>query len=747
MNQIRLNSLYYGAFALQWLALLSSFSLGGWELLLGGGAVSGILLGVSLYTGSRGRYRHGNDMQANIFMIVALILSLLLWPVLGIEQGIFYLLAGLIVASNLALKTRRNLYFSFLATLFIVLYAASRSYSNAFTIWITLYVLAGVFTLMLAHTDARIDASMGYGDGRRQLSGFAVLLVTICLVLGTGLIYLLFPRLPPVQVSSFPSSGGTDYDDHSFSQANPNGPGKAAKAGAEGSGGGNKSGEDGKADDPHDRQPLDIRSGVATDNSLMFYLQADIPLYIRTKVYDHFDGTLWSYSNPQDIALYRPQRHFVFDGYQGEASGKTVYQHYVIQEYTGSILPTAARPVSINFPGNTLILDREGNITAIHPLRQGTGYTVKSYRQEVSGHIASGDGNRNFDTKRYLQIPPGVTERTAELAGEVTAGGENDLQRTIRIESYLRDTYPYSLTSVGQYPESGLVEWFLFENKKGHCELFASAMVMMLRQLGIPARFVTGYVATSPNPITGYQEVRNPGHAWVEAWIAPHGWITFEPTPNWSLAGSEKSPLLIVSLIHYLGEKVRLLEQEDRTDQDSLGFMRSLTVLLQIIWKVVQALVAALEAGWKWLIPWLPAVAARLVLVVSVTLGTWFILWPWFGGQLSLLRLRLSGNQTNRERVLFCWYEMERSFSRIGHPRRESETPDEYRRVIDIFVPGLQSQSDVMFSLFQQARYGNISLNDSDTTKVMHIAVQLIRATMHPSLPKWLLRIFHKSDS
>jgi len=743
MNPIRLDSLYYGAFALQWLALLAAFSLGGAGWLLLGGFAAAIILATSLQVGKKGRHQQGGEQLTNIAMLIALFVPLLLWP-LGLDKSVFALLAGMIVANNLALKTRRNLYFSFLGTLFLVLYAASRSYSNLFTLWITLYVLAGVFTLMLAHTDARLAASLGDTGDRPHFSWLAVLLVSGGLLVATGLIYLLFPRLPPIQVSAFPSSGGTDYDDHASSQDHPDTPGNKGESGGRGKTGPGRPGESGGRQGQPDSQPLDIGKCGGNDRSLMFYLQADRPLYVRTKVYDHFDGTVWTYSEPKEISLYRPQQRFIFAASQSETSGETVDQQYVIQGYDDAVLPTAARPISIQFPGNTLRINREGGIAAIRPLEKGTRYTVQSYRQEVAQHLADGSNAPGIEAERYRQIPPQVTERTTRLTASITAPADNDLQRAILIESYLRNTYPYSTTSYGQLPPAGLVEWFLFDKKTGHCELYASAMVMMLRQLGIPARFVTGYATSAPNPITGYQEVRNPGHAWVEAWLPHHGWVTFEPTAGWGNVGREKSPLLLVSLIHYLKEEIRRLEQEADRDHAGPGFLRILTAFLQAIWVVVQALLAFLVKGWEWLLAWVTAVGARLAAGLFVSLAAWLILRPWLGGQVSLLRLRLCAKQGNRERILLGWYEMERSFCRIGHPRHDSETPREYQGKIDACVPELQVKSDVLFTIFQQARYGIGPLSDADTEKATRIASQLIRTTMHPTRPNWLTRILQR---
>jgi protein-glutamine gamma-glutamyltransferase len=73
---------------------------------------------------------------------------------------------------------------------------------------------------------------------------------------------------------------------------------------------------------------------------------------------------------------------------------------------------------------------------------------------------------------------------------------------------------------------------FLFDRRKGHCEYFASAMAVMLRQLGIPARVVTGFQSGTYNPITGWHVIRtSDAHSWVEAYLDRRGWTTFDPTP------------------------------------------------------------------------------------------------------------------------------------------------------------------------------------------------------------------------
>lgn len=132
--------------------------------------------------------------------------------------------------------------------------------------------------------------------------------------------------------------------------------------------------------------------------------------------------------------------------------------------------------------------------------------------------------------ERYLQLPT-IDPRIRELAGEFTAGTTGDLERSRSVERHLREDYSYTL----QLPDHEVADplaYFLFTRRKGHCEYFASAMTVMLRTLGIPARLATGFQSGVYNSITDLWVVRaSDAHTWVEAWIPGHGWSTFDPTP------------------------------------------------------------------------------------------------------------------------------------------------------------------------------------------------------------------------
>ncbi len=138
-----------------------------------------------------------------------------------------------------------------------------------------------------------------------------------------------------------------------------------------------------------------------------------------------------------------------------------------------------------------------------------------------------------FDRARYLQLPSKIPQRVADLAHRWADGETTPYAKARAIETHLRTEYTYDLGSPSQGKPLP-VDHFLFESKRGHCEFFSTAMAIMLRQVGIPSRNVTGFVGGTYNRFGRYYAVREgDAHSWVEAYIdAPVGaWVTFDSTP------------------------------------------------------------------------------------------------------------------------------------------------------------------------------------------------------------------------
>lgn len=134
---------------------------------------------------------------------------------------------------------------------------------------------------------------------------------------------------------------------------------------------------------------------------------------------------------------------------------------------------------------------------------------------------------------KYLQLPSNLPQRVRDKARQVAGDKATAYEKAETIESWLRTTYRYS--TVVKTPPAGRdpIDYFLFDLKEDFCEYFASSMVVLLRELGVPARLVEGYTTGSYDPTIGKYVVREQNaHAWVEVYFAGYGWIEFEPTPS-----------------------------------------------------------------------------------------------------------------------------------------------------------------------------------------------------------------------
>jgi transglutaminase-like putative cysteine protease len=136
---------------------------------------------------------------------------------------------------------------------------------------------------------------------------------------------------------------------------------------------------------------------------------------------------------------------------------------------------------------------------------------------------------------RYLQLPEEVTERTRAEAQRIAIESDstNAFDMVWAIQEYLRTQFTYELNSPSPPDGQDWVDYFLFDHQAGRCEQFASAMVVMVRSVGIPARLVSGYRYSGETNGRGEAIYRdNQAHTWVEVFFPEYGWIPFEPTTN-----------------------------------------------------------------------------------------------------------------------------------------------------------------------------------------------------------------------
>ena len=147
----------------------------------------------------------------------------------------------------------------------------------------------------------------------------------------------------------------------------------------------------------------------------------------------------------------------------------------------------------------------------------------------------SGQKYHGFIRDHYLDLPKNMPPRISNLAHELVLNESNPYDKAIAIENHLRNgDYVYSQKIPTPPVGTDGVDYFLFVSKKGYSDYFASAMTVMLRDLGIPSRLATGYSSGSYDSRKEISTIKDSdSHGWVQVFFPGYGWIDFEPTPNW----------------------------------------------------------------------------------------------------------------------------------------------------------------------------------------------------------------------
>ncbi|MBR6173696.1 MAG: transglutaminase domain-containing protein [Eubacterium sp.] len=170
-------------------------------------------------------------------------------------------------------------------------------------------------------------------------------------------------------------------------------------------------------------------------------------------------------------------------------------------------------------------------------------FRLSEYLTESEYYAALEQSRKDASDPRYLDISM-ATEDILRLSEEITAGCGTELEKALKIEAFLRQ-YTYD-TSTDLRGRENYIQSFLFDEQRGYCMHYASAMVLLLRLSGIPARYVQGFLCDPDE--TGSVSASS-AHAWVEGYLTGYGWLRFEPTAvmpgsednGWGLMVADKS--------------------------------------------------------------------------------------------------------------------------------------------------------------------------------------------------------------
>jgi hypothetical protein len=262
-----------------------------------------------------------------------------------------------------------------------------------------------------------------------------------------------------------------------------------------------------------------------------------------------FDGRRWYTEGHEPVALTEG-----FDGWIAVPPTLTADRRYWLPlEYTvmleplasdaifvaseparvrGQFLGVAPLPGPRPFRRSYLTVDKTGSLANPFHNFSNLRYDAVSELPEIPAEMLRNSSSAYAEPLRalYLQLPK-LDPRIPDLAKMVASRAGNPYDKARAVESYLRNNYGYTLDLSGAPPADPLA-YFLFEKRAGHCEYFAAAMTVMMRTLGVPTRYVNGFLAGQYNDVGGDYIIRgSDAHSWVEVFFPGYGWITFDPTP------------------------------------------------------------------------------------------------------------------------------------------------------------------------------------------------------------------------
>ncbi|MGD8871511.1 MAG: transglutaminaseTgpA domain-containing protein [Gemmatimonadota bacterium] len=252
-------------------------------------------------------------------------------------------------------------------------------------------------------------------------------------------------------------------------------------------------------------------------------------LHWHGRSYDHFDGVRWT--RTEQIPPSSAPRQWYRDRWSQD-----------VLQYKIFGAPLDVRVLFALYP--VLDIDSENGIQPLFDnagdyVYWGSGAPVYTVSSPVAPPPpeALRTASRGFtpSADHYLQLPT-IDERIRALADSLTRDYDNRYDRVVAIRDWLR-TFEYT-RDLPATSEEATLEHFLFERQAGHCEYFSTAMVVMLRSIGIQARNVNGFLGGQWSQFGDYLAVtQNAAHSWVEVWFQGYGWVTFDPTPAGAAEG------------------------------------------------------------------------------------------------------------------------------------------------------------------------------------------------------------------
>ncbi|WP_018500067.1 DUF3488 and transglutaminase-like domain-containing protein [Parafrankia discariae] len=257
------------------------------------------------------------------------------------------------------------------------------------------------------------------------------------------------------------------------------------------------------------------------------------PQYLRLTALENFDGQRFTLR-----ALNATKEARVSEGLPGPGRDirtiPTTASVTVSRAMAERYLPVPGIPTDFDgLVGDWRLAEPTGTVFSTRTSTSGLRYTVSAAVPDPTPQqIAAATGPVPESMNVVTQLPPATDTdpRLRTLLSQITAGANTDYARVVAIQNFLRGPeFTYDLTGAPTIQDGALSE-FLFESRRGYCEQFASAMTVLVRMLGLPARVAIGFTHGTRGADGTWVITNKQAHAWPEVWFPTLGWLPFEPT-------------------------------------------------------------------------------------------------------------------------------------------------------------------------------------------------------------------------
>ena len=458
-----------------------------------------------------------------------------------------------------------------------------------------------------------------------------------------------------------------------------------------------------------DTQLFSVRTPLDAPPSVRYYW--------RARAYDTYENGQWLSTKTRAHAYDPSETKLDMPGYEGRFAG--------VFDITGSTyISTLFTPPQPIWIGRKALIEYSSNpdgtvdITTFRStpnLEPGQVYRVQASisHPTIQQLRQSGTDYPEWIVQRYLQLPSTITQRTRDLAEEITAGLPTPYDKVVAITNYLRSNIEY-IDQIPQPPDDKEpVDWFLFNLKRGFCNYYSTAEIVLLRSIGIPARWAIGFAQGERFEDGTYIVRQKDAHAWPEVYFPGVGWVEFEPTASqpeiYRLAGGENGTNLNRLSPEELTERDIRKSEADREAIPEDANPGQLPVFIQrmIMWLIVLTTIIILGfIAWR--------------VRMKINLSRFPILL-----ETSLIKIGVRPPEPVKKwsqraalpPLTKSYMEINHALSRLGKSPKVADTPNERASRLVHFLPSLTSPIELLIREYIKGTYSQEPVDTSIAQK------------------------------